>query len=146
MSPHGKQVWLFEKTDAAQVNFWTLMVPSTPLGTIQEIHSIQEHNIDINRWSLPSHSTRHRRITGASLDQSGKRLLLRTYRNVWLYESSEANQITAKLIQQQKPKHVPFTAHEPQGEAICFDLDHRGFWTGSEQKNDQQAKLHHTHF
>ena len=146
VSPNGEQVWLFEKTDADQVHFWSLTIPSSSLGTIQNIHRIQEYSLDVSHWASRSQSSRQRRITGASLDQSGQRLLLRTYQDVWLYESSKTKKITAKVIQQQKPKHINFTAHELQGEAICFDLDHQGFWTGSEQKNDQPAKLHHTQF
>ena len=146
VSPNGKQVWLFEKTDTVQVHFWSLTIPSSSLGTIQKIDKIQEYSLDVSHWASHSQSLRQRRITGASLDQSGKRLLLRTYRDVWLFESPKTKRMTAKVIQQQKPKHINFTAHELQGEAICFDLDHQGFWTGSEQRDGQQAKLHHTQF
>lgn len=146
VSPNGKKVWLFEKTTASQVKFWSLNLPSSPLGTKQLLSISQEHSIDISHWPSHADSPRQRRITGADIDQSGQRLLLRTYQDVWLFESVNASELSANMMQKQIPQHIHFTAHEAQGEAICFDLDHQGFWTGSEQKNGQQAKLHHTHF
>lgn len=146
VAPHGKQVWLFEKSDAKQVKFWSLAIPTSSLGASKNLTSIQEHILDVSKWPSQVDSPRQRRITGADLDQSGRRLILRTYQDVWLYESDISEKIIAETITEQKPQHIKFTAYEIQGEAISFDLDQQGFWTGSEAKYDHKAEIHHTYF
>ena len=146
VAPHGRQVWLFEKSDAKQVKFWSLTIPTSSLGASENLTSIQEYKFDVSYWPSQIDSPRQRRITGADIDQSGRRLILRTYQDVWLYESHLSEKITAETITEQKPQRIKFTAYEAQGEAISFDIDHQSFWTGSEAKYDHKAEIHHTYF
>lgn len=59
-------------------------------------------------------------ITASSLDASGRRLAVRTYRDVLLFSRDEARGWLAAL--REAPVRLP-RLHEPQGEAIAFRPD-----------------------
>lgn len=70
-----------------------------------------------------------RLITDASVSRGGDRILLRTYGSAHLYRRKAGEPLHAALLS--APCSVPF-ANEPQGEAIAFAADGRGYYTLSE--------------
>jgi hypothetical protein len=67
--------------------------------------------------------------TGGAVDPSGTRVLLRTYTQVWEYRG-RPNQSLAAILGN-TPVAVP-EARQPQGEAITYTHDGRGYLMGSE--------------
>lgn len=70
-----------------------------------------------------------RLVTDASVSRSGDRILVRTYGSAHLYRRKAGEPLYAALLS--APCSVPF-ANEPQGEAIAFAFDGRGYYTLSE--------------
>lgn len=68
-------------------------------------------------------------ITGAAQSSDGTELLLRTYSNLYYWKKSAAETIYAGL--QKDPESIAVQT-EPQGEAVAFRNDRKGFFTLSE--------------
>jgi hypothetical protein len=68
--------------------------------------------------------------TGAAVHPSGTRVLLRTYTQVWEYRGRPEQSLGAILAT--TPVAVP-SATQPQGEAVTYTADGRGYLLGSER-------------
>ncbi len=78
-------------------------------------------------------------VTGATISTDGTEILIRTYTNV-LYFKRQANQPLPDAIQLQSGRALPYRL-EPQGEAVCFDRENKGFFTLSERLNAPAVSL-----
>lgn len=74
-------------------------------------------------------ATKLETVTGAAIGGDGKELLLRTYTGIFYWKRNNGESVEAAL--QREAVSIP-PALEPQGEAIAFKTDLKGFYTLSE--------------
>lgn len=85
--------------------------------------------------SLPYHNTV---AFGISFDS--RELLLKTYDELYYWKKADSLSIVQTLLSQ--PILLNYT-REPQGEAIAWSLDGKGFYTLSESVDNENAKLYY---
>lgn len=78
-------------------------------------------------------------IVSAALSPDGREIIAKTYLAVAHYQLSEGETLAAALGKVFQP--VPYQV-EPQGEAVCFSADNRGYFTLSELGNAAEVKLY----
>lgn len=76
-------------------------------------------------------------VTSAAISPDGAEILLRTYTQV-LYWKRDAGQSIPDALQYGTNRLLPVRL-EPQGEAICFDKDAKGFFTISERPTNASS-------
>ncbi|MBA2498241.1 MAG: PE-PGRS family protein [Chitinophagaceae bacterium] len=69
-------------------------------------------------------------ITSAAFSPDGLEIILKTYTHLYHYKRSGNDPVPVVL--KQKPVNIPYVM-EPQGEAVCFKKDNKGFFTLSER-------------
>jgi hypothetical protein len=79
-------------------------------------------------------------VVSAALAPDGKRLIVKTYTNLYHYKRAPNQTIPATLSQ--SFTNLPYQI-EPQGEAITFALDNAVFFTLSEKSFGQEVKLYY---
>lgn len=79
-------------------------------------------------------------VTAADLSDNGKRLLIKTYTGIYKYKVMMGNNHIIALSQ--NPKSLPYLT-EPQGEAICWDANNKGYFTLSESAKGVKQVLYH---
>lgn len=80
-------------------------------------------------------------VTGAAISPDGKEILVRTYTTVYYWKRDGAQTIPDAL--QYGTRRSLVTRLEPQGEAICFDKDAKGFFTISERASASSVNLYY---
>ena len=78
-------------------------------------------------------------VTSGSISSDGTEILLRTYTNVY-YWTRQNNELLADALQKREARMLPYRL-EPQGEAICFDRENKGYYTLSERYNATSVSL-----
>ncbi len=71
--------------------------------------------------------------TGGDISADGQEILVRTYTNIY-YWKRKAGENIGQTLTREATKPVPY-ALEPQGEAVCFDREMKGYYTFSEKRN-----------
>lgn len=77
--------------------------------------------------------------TASSISRDGSELVVRTYLGVY-YWKRNAGESVAQTLTRSADKTLPVSL-EPQGEAICFELEGKGFYTLSEKGNAASVSL-----
>jgi len=80
-------------------------------------------------------------VTGGAFSPDGSEIVLRTYTNVF-YWSRKSGQTVADAMQLTASRDLPYRL-EPQGEAICFDRENKGYFTLSEKANGISPTLNY---
>ncbi|QMW00140.1 PE-PGRS family protein [Spirosoma foliorum] len=80
-------------------------------------------------------------VTGASISPDGSEILVRTYTQLY-YWKRDSGQSIADALQYGNTRQLVVRA-EPQGEAVCFDKDNKGFFTISERANASSINLYY---
>ncbi len=80
-------------------------------------------------------------VTGAAISPDGSEMLVRTYAQVYYYKRN-AGQSISDALQFGNSRQLTIRA-EPQGEAICFDKDNKGFFTISERAGASSVNLYY---
>ncbi|KAB7733096.1 PE-PGRS family protein [Rudanella paleaurantiibacter] len=80
-------------------------------------------------------------VTGAGISSDGSEILLRTYTNILYYKRSDGQSV-ADALQRQNSRALPYRL-EPQGEAVCFDRENKGYYTLSERFNSPAISLYY---
>lgn len=80
-------------------------------------------------------------VTGASISPDGSEILVRTYTQLY-YWKRDSGQSIADALQYGNSRQLVVRA-EPQGEAVCFDKDNKGFFTISERANASSINLYY---
>lgn len=80
-------------------------------------------------------------VTAAAISPDGTELLVRTYTQVYYYKRN-AGQSISDALQLSNSRQLTVRA-EPQGEAICFDRDNKGFFTISERASASSVNLYY---
>lgn len=77
--------------------------------------------------------------TAASISKDGAEIVVRTYLGVYYWKRSNGETVAQALV---KSANKTLTvALEPQGEAICFESEGKGFYTLSEKKDAASVSL-----
>jgi hypothetical protein len=78
--------------------------------------------------------------TGASISVDGSEILVRNYFSAFYWSRKAGETVGQVLLRAPKPLAI---AVEPQGEAVCFDRDAKGFYTLSEKGTSSGVSLHY---
>jgi hypothetical protein len=77
-------------------------------------------------------------VVAADFSLDGSELLVKTYTSIFYWKRSPTMSVLAML---QKPGiRLPYL-REPQGEAVAWSTDGKGYFTLSEQKKGEQVHL-----
>jgi hypothetical protein len=79
--------------------------------------------------------------TGAAISPDGTEILVRTYTQIF-YWKRNSGQTVADAMQRNANRQLPYRV-EPQGEAICFDKEAKGYFTLSEKRGDATVNLYY---
>jgi len=80
-------------------------------------------------------------VTGAAISPDGNEIVVRTYAGIFYWKRS-AGQSIADALQQGTGRQLPYRL-EPQGEAICFDKENKGYFTLSEKASASSVTLNY---
>ncbi|GAA4447127.1 hypothetical protein GCM10023189_03100 [Nibrella saemangeumensis] len=80
-------------------------------------------------------------VTGGDISPDGSEILLRSYLSI-MYWKRQGDELLADALQKRSPRSLPYRI-EPQGEAVCFDRDGRGYFTLSERNNAASVSLYY---
>ncbi len=78
-------------------------------------------------------------LTGGGISPDGKFIILKNYVQVFLFKRSNSQSIASAFAH--FPDFLPYV-EEPQGEAICFSADERGYFTISEKSRNLPLYLY----
>ncbi|OLY92525.1 hypothetical protein SAMN05444008_102351 [Cnuella takakiae] len=88
-------------------------------------YSLSQQNIAAEAGILPYNG-----VVSACLAPDGKSVIVKTYNKIYRYSRATGESIAAAL--KTSPTELPYE-QEPQGEAICFRQDGKGYFTLSEK-------------
>lgn len=80
-------------------------------------------------------------VTGAAISPDGNEIIIRTYTTTYYWKRDKGMSIPDVL--QYGTRRQLVTRVEPQGEAICFDKDAKGFFTISERASASSVNLYY---
>lgn len=80
-------------------------------------------------------------VTGATISPDGNEILVRTYTQI-SYWKRDSGQTIADALQYGTSRLLPYRL-EPQGEAVCFDKDGKGYFTISERASASSVNLYY---
>ena len=72
-------------------------------------------------------------LTGGAMSANGREIIVRGYVAI-SYWKRAANESVGDVLKRAPTKSLPYL-FEPQGEAVCFDKDNKGYFTVSERRN-----------
>lgn len=79
-------------------------------------------------------------LTGGSISTTGKEIIVRGYAAIHYWKRTVDEKIGDVLLRA-PAKNLPYI-FEPQGEAVCFDKDGKGYFTLSERRNVPSVNLY----
>lgn len=80
-------------------------------------------------------------VTGAAISPDGQEILVRTYTQLHYYKRDKGQSVSDAL--QYTNRRQLTVRLEPQGEAVCFDKDNKGFFTISERASASSVGLNY---
>ncbi|GAB3940407.1 hypothetical protein GCM10028805_02130 [Spirosoma harenae] len=80
-------------------------------------------------------------VTGAAISPDGSEILVRTYTQLYYWKRDSGKSI-ADALQYGTSRQLTIR-FEPQGEAVCFDKDGKGFFTISEKASSPSVNLYY---
>lgn len=79
-------------------------------------------------------------LTGGSISTIGTEIIVRGYTTIYYWQRKTTESI-AEVLKREPTKKLPYI-FEPQGEAVCFDKDNKGYFTLSERRNVSSVNLY----
>ena len=79
-------------------------------------------------------------LTAGDISDSGMKIILKNYEEIYSW-SRNPNQ-SMKDVFSKNPDRLPYIV-EPQGEAICWSNDEKGYFTVSEEADNTEARLYY---
>ncbi|WP_428665317.1 PE-PGRS family protein [Runella sp.] len=79
-------------------------------------------------------------LTGGSISTTGKEIIVRGYTGIHYWKRATTEKVGDVLLRA-PAKSLPYI-FEPQGEAVCFDKDGKGYFTLSERRNVPSVNLY----
>jgi len=116
LDPWTKDLFLITKRDF----FSIIYVLPFPQNTDQETQPILVGEFPFTR------------AVGGNISLDGSEMLIKTYDFIMHWERNEGEDMVDMFLK--NPKLAPYNPTEPQGEAICFDIN-KGYFTLSEYSN-----------
>lgn len=121
--PLTRDIYIFSKNEKKRIRMFRLPYPQSVTEVTQAEYVM----------SLPIV-----KVCAADISPDGEEILIKNYTHVyyWRRQGNESIQETLE----QEPFSLPYTT-EPQGEAITFDRDGKGYYTLSEENNHKKPYL-----
>ena len=123
VDPLTKDIYLFSKREENEINLYRLAYPQPTDGSAVAKFLI---HIPITQ------------VVSADISPDGSEVLVKNYENVYYWKRHSQESIEALL--QTKPDTLPYL-EEPQGEAIAFDVEGKGYYTLSEEARKVRPQL-----
>jgi hypothetical protein len=123
VDPLTRDIYIFSKNEKERIHVYELPYPQSTTTTL-----IAEEVL-----SLPIS-----KVTAADISPNGDEILIKNYTNVFYWRKGKNESILEVL--QKKPANLPYTT-EPQGEAIAFDGQGKGYYTLSEENDHKKPNL-----
>ena len=79
--------------------------------------------------------------TGGNISTDGSEILIRTYTHLYYWRRG-AGEAIGQVLSRAARKQLPIEL-EPQGEAVCFDRESKGFFTLSERRSAPSVSLNY---
>jgi hypothetical protein len=79
-------------------------------------------------------------VTAGDISDSGTKIVLKNYEEIYFWQRRTNQSLEDIFIN--LPKHLPYIP-EPQGEAICWSEDEKGYLTVSEEVENIEARLYY---
>jgi hypothetical protein len=79
-------------------------------------------------------------LTGGSISTNGREIIVRGYTAIYYWKRKVEEKVGDVLLRN-PTKSLPYI-FEPQGEAVCFDKDGKGYFTLSERRNVPSVNLY----
>ncbi|MCA0233781.1 MAG: PE-PGRS family protein [Bacteroidetes bacterium] len=79
-------------------------------------------------------------LTGGAISTIGTEVIVRGYTTIY-YWKRKATETVGEVLLRAPTKSLPYI-FEPQGEAVCFDLNNKGYFTLSERRNVPSVNLY----
>lgn len=126
VDPNTKDIYFVSKRQLFSVRVYRLKYP----------YSLDTQNVAEFLGTIP-----HSIITAADMSSDGKQLLIKDYNAVFYWRLKESETIF-EALSRTRDVGAPYYV-EPQGEAICFDVNNSGYFTLSELSNASQVDLNY---
>ncbi|AWV97811.1 PE-PGRS family protein [Arcticibacterium luteifluviistationis] len=126
VDPKTKDIYFISKRQLFSVRVYRLTYP----------YSLDTQNVAEFLGTIP-----HSIITAADMSSDGKQLLIKDYNAVFYWRLKESETIY-EALSRTRDVGAPYYV-EPQGEAICFDLNDSGYYTFSELNGTSQVNLNY---
>ncbi|MDN3205894.1 hypothetical protein [Algoriphagus sediminis] len=116
VDPISERLYLISKRDSANTLF-EMPISAFESGKTEELNQL-------GKFDFTS-------TVAADISQDGKQILVKTYFAVYHWDREEGDSVEETLAR--KPKQLIYTP-EPQGEAVAFQKDGKGYFTLSEER------------
>lgn len=123
VDPLTREIYIFSKNEKKQIRVFSLKYP----------HSVTEATEAKYVMSLPIV-----KVCAADISPDGQEILIKNYTHVYYWRRHGDEPIFEVL--KREPVSLPYTT-EPQGEAITFDREGKGYYTLSEENNHKKPYL-----
>ena len=127
VDPNSKELFLIAKNKKKKQNIYKIDTENIEIDEIQKAKKY----LTLNLKNLKGE------ITGGEISRNGQKCLIKTYKNVFLWERKKDEKW--KNIWSQAPKILKYIP-ESQGEAICWSNDENAYFTLSENENSDQEQ------
>ncbi|MEJ2543516.1 MAG: hypothetical protein P8Y99_05565 [Calditrichaceae bacterium] len=78
-------------------------------------------------------------VVAGDISASGSSIILKNYESIYYWKRKTGQSIKDVFLQM--PEHLPYMV-EPQGEALCWSTDGKGYYTVSEEADNVEAHLY----
>ena len=131
VDPQTKDIYIVSKRED-QVHLYSLPYPQ----------NLNEITVAKSLGTLPSFGGGLANyVTSAAISTDGSEIIVRTYTNLYFWKRNE-NQSIADALTLGTFRALPIRL-EPQGEAVCFDKDNKGYFTLSERATASSVNLYY---
>jgi len=148
LDPLTRDIYLISKREQ-KVNLYRLPYPQSTTETITaelvlpklEFNQFEKKSVSKNENETlinGYHSAYYNQIVSCDMSKDGNEVLIKSYSSVYYWKRKKGESIV-KLLKR-TPTLLPY-APEPQGEAIAFDLEGKGYYTLSEERDKTLQRL-----
>ena len=127
IDPNSRELFLIAKNKKKKQNIYKINTENIEIDEIQKAKKY----LTLNLKNLKGE------VTGGEISRNGQKCLIKTYKNVLLWEKNKDEKW--KNIWSQAPKILKYIP-ESQGEAICWSNDENAYFTLSENENSDQEQ------
>lgn len=125
LDPLTRDLWIVTKRET-KVQLYRLAYPQSTSG-ISTAERIGELPLSL--------------VTGGCLSADGGEIILKTYTGLY-YWSRQSGESVGQALLRAEPRQLGYQL-EPQGEAVCFDKEGKGFFTLSERASAPSVTLNY---